>query len=288
MHGQGLKGVALFIILLLFLCWVFPGIPQTVRSYAYQLFEKAAQLCLQYQTRDYETLKSENFVLKYTKRDKDIAPFALQTAEEFYHSINLILDNRKKGTDLLVVLYPDQESLNRSFGWGGDKSAEGVYWAGSIRLVSPYAWSNIRGDSLAEIKREFLSYAPLSHELTHLAVDRMTGGNYTRWLTEGLAQHIEEEMVGFRLPEPTEEEKKDLYPLRVLESRYDSLENQVLVYWQSFETVQYLIEEHGMGKMRELLGVLGQGFKIEKALEKGYGISLEGLEELVVRKILPE
>ena len=81
----------------------------------------------------------------------------------------------------------------------------------------------------------------------------MTRGNYSRWLTEGLAQYIERDFTGFVLAEPLPEEKKDIYSLTQLDRTFDQRPNQVLAYWQSLETVDYLIEQHGMEKMVNLM-----------------------------------
>jgi hypothetical protein len=118
-----------------------------------------------------------------------------------------------------------------------------------------------------------------------------TQGNYTRWLTEGLAQHIEEKVVGFRLDEPFPKDKETLYSLKNLDRDFDRQENQLLAYWQSLQTVQFLIDKYGMDKMQELLSVLSKGIKTNYAIEQVYGLNINELEsktqEYIQRELLP-
>lgn len=250
----------------------------TMRFSIYELLKKGMQVQLDIQTRSFKSLESENFTLKYTEDDSKLAGTVLCTAEEAYQNIqdamDIYLPSSKK---TLVVLYPDTESLNKSIGLKGDKSAVGVYWAGSIRLLSPQAWQ-AQEMSFDTLKEVFKKEGPLAHELVHLLVDYETKGNYTRWFTEGLAQYIEEQTTGFRLAEPLEEDKKHPYPLTELDKDFDQKPNELLAYWQSLETVRYLINEFGMEKIKEFINTLGQGEKFPEAFQDVYGFSMSELE----------
>lgn len=277
-HNSSVKIFSLIIIFVVFLSIAVPALPHYVRASIHQLIHSGVRTYLSYNTRQYQMAESEHFILKYSDSDQDIAVFTLDLAEQLYASVKQQLDYHKNENKILLVIYPDQASLNRSFGLPADKSAAGVYWAGSIRILSPHAWYPTK-DAEEEVQELFSKNAPLSHELTHLFVDRLTKGNYTRWLTEGLAQYIEEKTVGFRLPEPLPEQRKALYPLTSLDRDFDQLEDEVLVYWQSLQTVEYLLEEYGMERMHVLLNVLEQGTKINKALLQVYGLTIEELEK---------
>lgn len=278
-NSSTVKIFSLIIIFVVFLSIAVPAWPHYVRASIHQLIHAGVRTYLSYNTRQFQMAKSEHFILKYSDSDQDIAAFSLDLAEQLYTSVKQQLGyNHKDENKILLVIYPDQASLNRSFGLPTDKSAAGVYWAGSIRILSPHAWYPTI-DAGEEVKTLFSKNAPLSHELTHLFVDRLTKGNYTRWLTEGLAQYIEEKTVGFRLPEPMPEQRDAVYPLTSLDRDFDQLEDEVLVYWQSLQTVKYLLEEYGMEKMHVLLQVLGQGTKINKALIQVYGLTIEELEK---------
>ena len=111
----------------------------------------------------------------------------------------------------LVLIYPTREALGKSFGWAADQSAMGVYWAGVIRVLSPMAW--VESAVTSEVEKEFRSSGPMVHEYTHLVVDYITRGNYTRWLTEGVAQYVERDITGFVLSEPLIRFEEEWFPL---------------------------------------------------------------------------
>jgi hypothetical protein len=232
---------------------------------------------LNYQTRDFNEWNSENFIIKYTDKDKEIITFTVDVIENYYNAVKTQLAYSPKDEKILVVIYPNQEALNGSFGWEGDKSAAGVYWAGTIRLLSPFGWYQDVNEEVI-IKEALLKEIPISHELTHRLIDVWTKGNYTRWLTEGVAQYIEKKVAGFRLDEPLPKDKEKLYLLQNLDRDFDLQENQLLAYWQSLQTVEYLIENYGMNKLQRLLDTLGNGMKTNKAIAHIYGLSINELE----------
>jgi hypothetical protein len=157
----------------------------------------------------------------------------------------------------------------------------GVYWAGSIKILSPRAWFP-SGLELFEIEERFAEEGPLCHELSHLLTDRITRGNYSRWLTEGLAQYIEKKLTGFTLEEPSPEAKANPYPFARLDAGFDRQPDQVLAYWQSLQAVTYLIEEFGMEKLHSLAEQFTERpDPLMRSLRKTYGLSLPALEEAV-------
>lgn len=88
----------------------------------------------------------------------------LTRGEFFYIPLSLRL-GYTPANKILLILYPDCQSLRNVFGWPDGEDALGVYWGGVIRLLSPRAWDWLEPDrSLAE---EFMSNGPLAHELTH-------------------------------------------------------------------------------------------------------------------------
>lgn len=229
--------------------------------------QKAVGFVLEKQTEDYQVLASEHFVLKYTKRDQELAPLVLQLAEDYYGQIGELLGLPRPKEAPLLVLYPDLETLRAGMGWG-EKSAVGVYWAGSIRLLSPRVWSG--ADEMVAFARE----GPLAHELTHYYVDLVTKGNYPRWLSEGLAQVVEEKITGFTLPRV----KGKIYALAELKRLFDQPGKEYLAYGQARDAVNYLWTCYGIDKMTVLLTRLGEGETLKQALKGTYGLSRKQLE----------
>lgn len=266
MFGQNSiqKVVLIVIMILLVLSFLLPSVSHYVRYQAYKWFQVGIHSLLNYQTKHFYVWKSENFIIKYSDKDKDSISQIAEMTERYYAALNEKFADRHESEKILMVIYPDQESLNRSFGWAGDKSIDGVYWAGSIRLVS---------------MSDMLDDLPISHELTHLLIDEWTRGNYTRWLSEGLAQYFEDKIAGYRLDEPLPEEKKKPYSLEQLGVDFDRMDNQMLAYWQSLQTVDYLISQYGIEKMQDMLTTLGEGTKTEQALKHIYGLDINELEK---------
>lgn len=272
----------LIIVLLVFLMLFFLN-GQYFKSITHNVFKSIMIKYLQFQTRNFESLKGDNFIIKFTEKDYNSAKFILNIAEDYFVKVQSKMGYQLQNNErILLVVYPDEVSLNKSFGWAGDKSAVGVYWTGSIRLLSPYAWLK---DSDQEIEESFRQKGPISHELVHLLIDQQTKGNYTRWLTEGLAQYIEKDITGFTLDEPSQMDKKSLYLLDELDKNFDSLPKQTLAYWQSLEIIRYLVEIGGIDKIQELLSSLEAGDSIESAVSKSYMISLQELEERIKKRV---
>jgi hypothetical protein len=270
-----LKIVVFVLIIALFVSWLLPNFLVAGKEIAYKLFQQGMWLILNQRTKTYETLTSTNFILKYTKGDQDLAPLILQLAEDYLFRVEKILGIKQQKRPIPLVLYGDEEALNKSFGWSGDKSAVGVYWAGTIQLVSPRTWS----ENTSALWEAFEQEGPLAHELTHLFIDEATRGNYPRWLTEGLAQYVEEEITGFTLSEPLEESKAHLYPFSSLENQFDQQPDQFLAYWQSLQAVRILLEKYGMEHLTVLLTELRQGENFQNAFAHSYGLDFVDFEQ---------
>lgn len=256
-----------------------PNFLTYIKGIFYRLFQQGATLVLSYQTRDYEILNSKSFVLKYTEGDKELAPLVLEMAEDYLSRVEQTLGFNHNKKKIPLVLYGDEESLNKCFGWTGDKSAVGVYWAGTVRLVSPRVWARVLPDDTAGLRRIFEKEGPLAHEITHLLVDQTTGGNYPRWLTEGLAQYVEEQISGFTLEEPSSSSKAAVYSFSVLDEGFDNQPDQLLAYWQSFQAVRHLLDNYGRDRMKDLLVRLKEGEQFSAAFEKAYGCSFADFEK---------
>lgn len=150
----------------------------------------------------------------------------------------------------------------------------GVYWAGSIRILSPGEW--IKGDDL---KKQFIEEGPMVHEFTHLMVDEITQGNYNRWWTEGIAQYFEKKITGFVFANPFSRGRDlEYYELATLEEKFDELE-QSIAYWESLEAIQYIVEVYGEDTLFTILEEQGKGSKMNTALEKALGIGYQEFEQ---------
>lgn len=250
--------------------------PNFIRIQAYNVVRGFLKQKTIVQTRQMSSISGEHFVVKYYPEDKKDAELVLATAEKFYKPV--AADFNYKGNPLIpIVVYPTRQSLNRSFGWEANESAMGVYWAGVIRVLSPQVW--ITAGDAQEYDKTFISSGPMAHELTHLVVDYKTGGNYTRWFTEGLAQYEEHKLTGFVFDDPDGSLDQPLYPLKDMDQGFDDLPNQALAYRESYATVCYLVDHYGTDKLNQILSNLAHGDDMDQAFKQAIGVNLTQFEQ---------
>jgi hypothetical protein len=259
--------LGLAVILALTLCLRSP----VVRMYGSELFRSCQRLIVSIQTANWPTIEDRHFIVKYQRGDESSARMVLAEAERVYQPLGSFFGyfpNQK----VPILIYPDRASLNRIFGWGNDESAMGVYWAGVIRVLSPKVWM---GDiPVSQQQQVFQAQGPVAHEYTHLLVDYKTGGNYTRWLTEGLAQYAEETIAG---GDPPDRERLTITApaLEQLDGKFDDPVWQDYSYTVSKDMVSYLISNYGSARIPRMLEVLDRGQPMDKAFVQVYGITLD-------------
>lgn len=228
-----------------------------------------------WRTASFQEAQSQHYIIKYTQEDADMVPIIEQAAEKAYSSVSAIFDRSASGKVTLVV-YPDEESLAGSFGWDRDEKAMGVYWGGTIRILSPRAY--LHG---SDLEGQFYREGPMVHEFTHLVVDDISKGNYNRWWTEGIAQLVEKEVTGFEFADPfANGQQVRYYDLGILEKQYDQLDQKV-AYWESLKTVEWIADHYGQHSLIDITSYLGQGYSMKQALEKGLGIPYSSFENQV-------
>ncbi|HUW64472.1 MAG TPA: hypothetical protein VMW83_07215, partial [Spirochaetia bacterium] len=213
----------------------------------------------------YLTMTGKNVVVRYRPGDQADAGLVLAGAEEYYGRVMADFGVSPTGR-VPVVVYPTATSLNNSFGWAGDLNAMGAYWAGVIRVVAPSTWIDVGSP---QVERDiFFDEGPMAHELTHFAVDELTGGNCPRWLQEGLAQWEEMQLTGFQLPPP---DSGTWYSMDDLSNHFDSLTDQSAAYYQSLAAVTYMYKHFGPDQVTNLLHRLRAGESMEQAMSGTLG-----------------
>lgn len=221
----------------------------------------------------YDQVESAHFTLYYTEEDRGVTEMVLQTAENLYGSVVAKMGFSPPGR-VPIIMYPSRQELRSAFGWGSEQSALGVYWQGTIRLLSPNAWISSTG---AKQQKVFQKLNPIAHELTHYLLDFMTSGNYPHWYTEGLAQRIEHQITGFLWIESSSNLDQTLYTMAELRDGFDQLPNQPLAYRQSYLLVTYMAELGGEESLATLNQHLAAGQSFERAVVEIYGQSTDTL-----------
>jgi hypothetical protein len=254
--------IAAIIVLLLSILW---RIPASAKFYGYGAIRELVKIYVVIGSWNMSKLTSEHFFVKYMPEDRGEAELVLETAEKFYQPITEDFGYTPRGR-IPIILYSTKQELNQSFDWDASESAMGVYWAGVIRVLSPGAWvAETEADRVREV---FVSSGPVAHELTHLMVDYLTGGNYPRWFTEGVAQYEEYKLTGFTLSKPEDSLKPPLYSMQELSRDFDNLADQTRAYSQSLAAVQYIVSQYGDDALAGLIKELGLGCSFSQAAEK--------------------
>jgi hypothetical protein len=264
------KPIAYFCVrglILLFLLSLFPR--QLLCSYGYDLLRNYQVFLLNRETSDWPVLKSAHFEVKYQRGDEESAHLVLAEAESVYKPLGKLFGYYPR-QKMPIAVYTDRTALNRVFGWGSAESAMGVYWAGAIRILSPQVWLS----GLTGLTRDtaFISEGPVAHEYIHLLVDYKTGGNYPRWLTEGLAQYGEDLFNGAAV-----DDKKfspGSFNINDLDHKFEDPGWQEYSYALSKDLVKYLVAEYGSDRLPLLLNALGEGDSIDRAFQDVIGMDL--------------
>ncbi len=173
----------------------------------------------------------------------------LEILEDAYSTVGKEFGYFPSGT-VNAVLYTNQDfhDITRAPGWSG-----GIY-DGKIRIP-------VRG---AE-RNETVLKKVLFHEYTHSVVHSLTS-RCPLWINEGLAEYFSINRAG---------KTGQIIPLDLLGSSFSWLtgEQVAVAYKESYSAVSYLIERHGLYRMKEFLQSLSGGSDLELAFKGSFGLS---------------
>lgn len=217
-------------------------------------------------TPGFDIYETENFIIRYTGKDKDIVK-----------EIGRIFEKSRKVEGLrygfypenktLVFLYADQESM-----WDYQQSVKGqavmgLYNMGIIHVLSPKAYLSKRQIS----EKDFEKDGPILHEYVHNVIDEKSGGNIELWFTEGVALYEEYAVDGVEWAHDFNYER--YYTGSELRNEFVELD-EIQAYRQSFEIVRGLVENYGMESVISLLEGLKKGNTLDEAFTGVYGYEL--------------
>lgn len=158
-------------------------------------------------------------------------------------------------------------------------------------MIFPQEWTG--GVAFSEFGTIAIGIAPTSsdiawgkraiaHELTHLVIHQVILNPYNDlpvWLDEGLAMSSEGALENYFVSALTKAEQDDSFiSVRSLASPFSAYSDvSILSYAESYQIVQYLINEFGRQKMHELLATFKRGSNYDEALESVYGFDMDAL-----------
>ncbi len=154
-------------------------------------------------------------------------------------------------------------------------------------LVTAYAepWRDLIVIDFSKMERTpFDLQATLEHELCHLLIHNMTGPDVPRWLDEGIAQWVSGGMADIMNPEEKDILKqavlsRTLIPLRDISAFPEQPGPLVLAYQESRSFIEFIEQEYGPGKLREILRALGSGEKPDRAIAEALSIEMNAIED---------
>lgn len=227
---------------------------------------------------DWKQARSDHFSIRYLPADEPVVPLVLAEAERVYawfaEQFQFISDEA-----VPLILYGEDGQMQERFGWSGEEKASGVYYGGVIYLLSPRVlWPEMPATALKDgrLAERYHREGPLPHEYAHLYLDAVANSNFPRWYTEGLAQLIEYEWIGYEwLNDDNHLHRQSLYSLRQLNEQFDRLANVALAYRQAFKFVQFMVREHGETSLRAFHRQLAQAVSFERAWQAVFGEPVE-------------
>jgi hypothetical protein len=201
----------------------------------------------------FDSLHTAHFSIKFQGgTDRELALLVADRLEGIYGDIGVELGYFPAKL-IAAVLYPP----------GRFRAAiPGAPWVagffdGTLRLS---------GDVLRRSRAEALT--SLRHEYTHALVHELAGGHAPAWLSEGLAQYLEQRRVADRPPGAAVGPDR-LLPLYFLQGGFAGLPRQAArnAYASSRTATLALIERHGIARVRDILEALAGQPDLARAFE---------------------
>lgn len=219
--------------------------------------------------------ESAHFILKFegTQEREYEAPEILETLEKAYKKVGADLGHYPQ-EKTAVIIYPSKEKFRYV--------TDTHYWTGGLYDGQIRIPLSIELDEAEHFKRT------LVHEYTHHVIQGKTKNNCPSWLNEGLAKYEDRgyeenrEKDKKRLEILTQSLKENtLVPLKRITPLFQTGDTELanLAYYESYSVVKYLIKRYSMKEVSRLLGKLGEGASIDKALEEVFHIDYQALNK---------
>ncbi|QDT12232.1 tetratricopeptide repeat protein [Planctomycetes bacterium K23_9] len=174
------------------------------------------------------------------------------------------------GGPVVVEIFPEQKDFAiRTFGLPGGAGFLGVCFGRVITANSPVS----QGERPANWK------SVLWHEFCHVVTLEKTKNRMPRWLSEGISvyEECQRDASWGESMTPAYREmllSEDLTPVSKLSGAFLSPPSPIhlqFAYYESSLVVEFLIEEHGLDKLKLVLVDLGGGLPINDALARHMG-----------------
>ncbi|MDI3481078.1 MAG: hypothetical protein PWQ97_733 [Tepidanaerobacteraceae bacterium] len=207
-----------------------------------------------FRLKGFDSLVTPHFNILFLPEGRNEVEVVAKAAERAYAEVGRDFNFFPKER-IPIVIFPDSRSLQQAFRWPADESNQGVYYRGIIYIQAPGAWI----DDSEDVEENFYKNGPMVHEYTHLAVDKLSGGNYSRWFTEGVAQYEEERVTGYTLAQDFDIDKNEFYSSNEIIHHFDELPDVPSAYMKALAMVKTMAGEGGIAEIRKILSMLKDG-----------------------------
>lgn len=230
-----------------------------------------------FKVKGFDSIVTPHFIILFKSESGDSIPAVASAAEKTYEIVGKNFDFYPKGKTPIVV-FTDRVSLQAAFNWPQDENTQGVYFRGIIYVQAPDVWI----DDTEDMERVFFEKGPMVHEYTHLMVDVLTSGNYSRWFTEGVAQYVERQVTGYTLDEDFEVGEGQVYTYQEIMYNFDNLKDVAGAYLGALEMTDLLVKDGGIQELKEIMQLLKEGHSANNIfLQRAPLFQAEGKSQLV-------
>lgn len=218
----------------------------------------------------FTTLQSDEFIVRMDHREARIyGDRVLKLLQEARQVLCEKYDHKLEGP-INVEIFPQQGDFAiRTFGLPGGAGFLGVCFGKLITANSPAS----QGDTPSNWE------SVLWHEFCHVVTLQKTKNRMPRWLSEGISvyEELEKDASWGQSMTPTYRQMilgDDFVPLSKLSSAFLQPRTPMHLQFAYFEAslaVRYMVEKHGMERLKKLLVDLGMGVPMQDALARIYG-----------------
>ncbi len=234
--------------------------------------------------------ETEHFIVEYYEWDKDIVPQMDKVVEDAYTTVK-----QKLGKAPAEKVHAFIAPTNDLFGSGAFTAAFYIAGPGGdhnrdrLMMRSPQSLGFGAYDAQEGFQPEFEH--TVTHEFTHLVVDRLFGGNARLaggfgWMSEGIAEHVAGNFypstiinaiqTGTLLPI---KDKSGAIEKDDLENFYLHPDKHFLGQAQGSELVDFIyIEKGGYDGWWHFVDIFAKSQNIEEAVKEDFGMSLDQFE----------
>ena len=219
---------------------------------------------------DFRVLEQDGFIVRMHADEADI--YGQRVLEILSRGKQLLTEkyNMQVAEPVFVEIFPDQKDFAiRTFGLPGGQGFLGVCFGRVITMNSPAARSG------SPVNWESV----LWHEFCHVVTLQKTGNRMPRWLSEGISvyEELQEDPTWGQVMIPRYREMilgPELTPVSQLSAAFlnpPSPEHLQFAYFQASLVVRFLIEQHGMETLHQVLDDLAIGMPINEVLGRRTG-----------------